>query len=442
MVKSVTGIITIVLGILFLSVFVMDGYTSELCMECHEEMAEDHAVSVHGSILCLECHGQAEKEDHEQIDFALVDCSQCHAPHGEKILHDAHSRVTCKACHVKGGIPGIDPESGKIIFNGMFRANMELTPHQAIYPRTKEQCKDCHFQGNALGASSMILPAKSVLCMPCHVATFSAGDKTTMVSLFVFSAGMAGLCIVWFFGSIGRGAHGSGRKTGGGAGFKPDILFSKDFFRLLGKVFMEVFFLKRLFQQSRVRWIIHALIFFPFLFRLAFGLTAVLSSMFWPGGFISVAMLDKNYALGAFFFDVTGVMIIAGSLSVIVFKRKELNEKFVSLPEPGSGMTAIIALVVLAGFVLEGLRIAMTGWPVGSGWAFVGYGISLLFKGMTGLTDIYGVFWYVHAILTGTFIALIPFTRMVHIFTAPMVLIVNVIHNPISGYRTIFKKKK
>ena len=52
----------------------------------------------------------------------------------------------------------------------------------------------------------------------------------------------------------------------------------------------------------------------------------------------------------------------------------------------------------------------------------MGYGVSLLMKGMTGLSDIYGYVWYVHAILTGVFIALIPFTRMLHIFTAPVVL--------------------
>ena len=85
----------------------------------------------------------------------------------------------------------------------------------------------------------------------------------------------------------------------------------------------------------------------------------------------------------------------------------------------------MISLIIILGFVLEGLRIAMTGWPGGVEWAFLGYAISWLFKGMTGLTDIYGYVWYVHAILTGAFIALIPFTRMAHIITAPIVLIIN-----------------
>jgi nitrate reductase gamma subunit len=44
---------------------------------------------------------------------------------------------------------------------------------------------------------------------------------------------------------------------------------------------------------------------------------------------------------------------------------------------------------------------------------------------MIGLTDIYGYVWYAHAILSGAFLALIPFTRMSHIITAPIVLILN-----------------
>jgi nitrate reductase gamma subunit len=41
---------------------------------------------------------------------------------------------------------------------------------------------------------------------------------------------------------------------------------------------------------------------------------------------------------------------------------------------------------------------------------------------MTGITNIYGYVWYGHAILTGAFVALVPFTRMIHMLTVPVVL--------------------
>jgi nitrate reductase gamma subunit len=93
------------------------------------------------------------------------------------------------------------------------------------------------------------------------------------------------------------------------------------------------------------------------------------------------------------------------------------------LPAPGRGMTLLLGLIVIVGFILEGLRIAMTGWPEGANYAVIGYSISLMLKGMTGITNIYGPVWYIHAILTGAFVAMIPFTRMIHMLTAPVVLI-------------------
>jgi len=401
----------------------MDGYTSAQCRQCHEEMEADHAASAHKDIQCLECHTQAVEEDHEEV--APVDCRQCHAPHDEKVIHDAHTRVACNACHVKGGVPATDPESESVIFSGMFRPGMASPPHQAIRIETDARCGNCHFQGNTLGASSMILPAKSILCMPCHVATFSVGDKTTLVSLFIFLVGIIGLGAVWFSGSIDKGAHWSCEKTEVKTRFEPGALFSGKFFRLLKVLFVEVVLLQRLFRLSPARWIIHALIFFPFLFRFAFGLMALLLSIFLPDGSVTIAMLDKNNAIRALFFDVTGLMILAGSAAAIVRQGKDQAEKIASLPEPGRGMPAMIGLIVLVGFILEGLRIAMTGWPGSAGWAFLGYGISLLLKGMIGLTDIYGYVWYAHAILAGAFMALIPFTRMSHVIIAPIVLIIN-----------------
>ena len=83
-------------------------------------------------------------------------------------------------------------------------------------------------------------------------------------------------------------------------------------------------------------------------------------------------------------------------------------------------MSALLALIVLVGFLLEGMRIAMTGWPDGAEYAFVGYGISLLLQGVVGLADRYGYLWYIHAVAVGIFVALIPFTRMSHIVTAPL----------------------
>jgi nitrate reductase gamma subunit len=44
---------------------------------------------------------------------------------------------------------------------------------------------------------------------------------------------------------------------------------------------------------------------------------------------------------------------------------------------------------------------------------------------MSALVDVYGYVWYMHAILTGAFIAYLPFSRLMHIIMAPVVLAMN-----------------
>ena len=73
--------------------------------------------------------------------------------------------------------------------------DMTLTDDEAA-------CRRCHYSANLWGLLSMVLPAKSILCMPCHAATFSAADTTTV-------ARADGVChrpcrslSYWFSGSL------------------------------------------------------------------------------------------------------------------------------------------------------------------------------------------------------------------------------------------------
>ena len=85
----------------------------------------------------------------------------------------------------------------------------------------------------------------------------------------------------------------------------------------------------------------------------------------------------------------------------------------------------LLGSIVAAGFVLEGLRIAMTGTTGSAAYAFIGFGISRLFFNPEIVTDIYGYVWYVHSALTGAFVVYLPFSRLLHIIWSPVVLALN-----------------
>ncbi len=362
-------------------ILIFDQASSQKCMECHEEVIiDDHYHISHANVnlSCMSCHPDSEIVDHEILK--AVDCARCHLLHDAKSANDVHLTISCKACHL------ID-----------------------IPPADKENCKTCHYAGNELGAAAMVLPAKSVICMPCHTATFSANDATTIVTLILFIAGMICVCAVWFSGSFvkGRGC------------------FSFQILPIIKVLVLDILLQRRLFRISRFRWMIHAFIFYSFFIRFLWGFTALICSLWLPDRSGTWIMLDKNHPATAFLFDFTGLFIIAGVLGMTAQKiKKQSRHQFDNMPKPDWIGYILLGSIILVGFVLEGMRIAMTKSPEGAAFAFIGYGISQFFSSLD-LTNYYGYVWYVHAVFTGAFVTYLPFSRMFHMIITPIVLLMN-----------------
>jgi nitrate reductase gamma subunit len=154
-----------------------------------------------------------------------------------------------------------------------------------------------------------------------------------------------------------------------------------------------------------------------------------MASLWVPGVEWPWAMLDKNHPVQGLFFDLTGLMIIVGAGAAVLRSRSSPSAKLPAMPRPDRLAAGLLGGIVLVGFALEGVRIAMTGYPAGSAYAFVGDAVSRLFFGVAGLEDIYGYVWYLHAVLTGTFAAYLPFSRMFHILLTPVLLAVNALQS-------------
>jgi nitrate reductase gamma subunit len=409
---------------------------SELCFHCHgtsgtsaQEITGERVPLIeeqayrkvsHAGIACITCHPRSAQFRHS--DQRVGDCRRCHPPHDEKKTHDAHLRVACGACHLASVRPVEDPETNQVLWKRETDPGRTSEIHQMIIGTDEESCKRCHFSGNPVGAAAMVLPAKGILCMPCHAATFSLGDTTTILALILFSAGFFLLVSTWLTGSIpGRKETGSVTKLLILSWGMFRTVFSKKIIPILKALFLDVLFQRRLYRQSRVRWLIHGLIFFPIFFRFLWGFTALLGSLWtphWPIWF----MLDKNAPATAFLFDLSGIILLSGLFLTWVRGLIKDTERLPGLPPQDRAALFLMGGIVVVGFILEGMRMAMTGWPDGSGYAFAGYLVSIPFSLVSGLTQGYGYLWYLHAILTGAFIAYLPFSRLLHIIMAPVVL--------------------
>jgi nitrate reductase gamma subunit len=278
-------------------------------------------------------------------------------------------------------------------------------------PDREQSCRRCHFSRNHLGAPAAVLPPKGILCMPCHAATLSAADVVTATALIIFALGLIATGSVWASGRSAPAERSSARPP-----FAASLKVSLKGFILDGML------QRQLFRFSKSRWLVHALVFFPFIFRFIWGLAALVGSRGWPQHSWSWALLDQNHPVTAFVFDLSGVLVLVGA-GVMVCRRLVGGgmRRPAGLPPADWPAYGLLGAILVVGFVLEGLRIALTGYSPGSAYAFVGDGLSRIFHGATGLDDLYGYVWYGHAILTGLFVAYIPFSRMFHIILAPIV---------------------
>ncbi len=281
---------------------------------------------------------------------------------------------------------------------------------------SENRCKRCHTAGNRVGASALVLPAKSILCMGCHAATFSIGDTTTLIALFVFLVGLILAVSYWFSGSF----HGKGdgllerEKHQGGFGKVSDFLRT---------FLLDILLQRRLYRRSPGRWFIHALIFYPFLFRFVWGMTGLLGSLWRPESETVWILLNKNHFLTAFVFDLSGLMLLLGIVIALVRGTVKRFTMRAGLPKQDPLALGLIGGIVIVGFVLEGMRIAMTGVPGDAEYAFAGYWISTFFSDPSRLTSLYGYLWYAHAVLAAGFVAYLPFSRLFHIILAPVTLL-------------------
>ena len=408
---------------------------ASLCLACHAfKIIEDqslesyplidtaaYANKPHAEIACSVCHPRAFEFGHR--NQPVGDCCQCHVPHDEKINHDLHAVVACEACHLAEVKPQRDRSSGLILWDKTRDPDRITSVHQMVLPKKDKSCESCHVSNNQLGAAAMVLPPKSILCMPCHAATFSVGDGITLSSLVLFILGLVGVGSVWFSGRDGN--------TNAGLKFSQatTILLSTPvtgrIITIFKSLLLDGLLQRRLFRVSRERWLLHALIFYPFVFRFMWGMVGLIASLWWPQWPATWSMLDKNHPWTAFLFDLSGILVLVGVAGMIVrrFQTKSSGSP-PGLPAADWPGYALLGSIMIIGYLLEGMRMAMTGSPGGAPYAFVGDAVSRMLTGLE-LTGIYGYVWYLHALLTGAFIVYLPFSRMFHMIMAPVVLAMN-----------------
>jgi len=118
--------------------------------------------------------------------------------------------------------------------------------------------------------------------------------------------------------------------------------------------------------------------------------------------------------------DTAGLGVLAGLL--VSFHRRYLDKDGGLENRSEDGVVlALLTGIILTGFLVESLRIASTGDPSGA-WSPVGNFLAGIFRGAARnkLNSTHKIAWMAHASLSFGMIGYVPYSKMIHIVTAPL----------------------
>jgi nitrate reductase gamma subunit len=415
---------------------------NDLCMECHGQAAcvreekgqkvllkvelESFGSSRHRFKACLDCHYDVGRSPHASADG--VQCLSCHTYHGEGDFGGPHMSSRCEACHHKSKLVTLDKKLG-VVGLAKFDAKdmpLSLVDHGKSDFKSEELCLRCHVSGNKVGAPAQVLPKKGFICFMCHTASFSTGGPWLGAGLVIFIIGILIMIRFWLQGRVQGEEDSMHNKIARASENMVSVFFSREGWRIVGAIVLDVLLQRRLLQESVQRWFVHSLIYWSILFRLILGVFTWLVWQAGPGSDLAVALIDKNHGFTAFFHDFTGLLMLLG-VALSALQRVVLKPKNVDTKATDALALLFIGLIALVGFALEAVRIHLISLPPDQGvYAFVAYPLSRLAAGLAlDWNQAYVWLWYAHGILAAAFVAWLPFGKMRHVITTPISLVMN-----------------
>jgi nitrate reductase gamma subunit len=178
----------------------------------------------------------------------------------------------------------------------------------------------------------------------------------------------------------------------------------------------EVVFQRRILLRGRVPWTRHMLISWGFSVLFVFDLLTALLTKYVP----SEPFMEGHagWLFLKFGLNLSGMVLLAGLLIALVRGVTTAGTEEARFNDtPG---TIFLLLVVVTGFVAQGMRFANQPPRPEHGWALLGHWMGEALRGGAPYTSAYAFFWMTHALLASAFLAYLGWSRMIHVFAAPL----------------------
>jgi len=166
--------------------------------------------------------------------------------------------------------------------------------------------------------------------------------------------------------------------------------------------------------------LMHSLIYFPFLVLFAITNVLLVNEQLPPSAKFLHGTIYQAYKFTG---DVAGVLFLVGVGWAIVrrYIQRPYRLRVKTRPEDAVILGTLFT-IGLTGLLTQAARIAVVGRPTFERWDFIGYPLSALVKGWShaDLSHLHQALWVAHVGAFMLLIAIIPITKMRHMFTSPM----------------------
>jgi nitrate reductase gamma subunit len=200
------------------------------------------------------------------------------------------------------------------------------------------------------------------------------------------------------------------------------LIFSRRIFRFLWGVVVDGIFLRRVLRESVGRWVMHTLIYLPFLARFGLGLVTWMGQAFWPSAAWTQTLSNRDTPGVAFAYDFLTLLMLLGVLIALFRRFVRRDQRLVTFAQDKAAIF-LLGSIILVGILAEGVRLLSAGTPPEVAvYSFLGYAVASVLR-LVGLrwTSVYPVIWYLHALLAVAFVAYLPFSKFMHILAGPLI---------------------
>ena len=181
---------------------------------------------------------------------------------------------------------------------------------------------------------------------------------------------------------------------------------------------------KGVYMQTLLRdsaaGLMHSLIYFPFLILFAVTVVLEVNHQVPPSWKF---LHGTTYQAYKFVGDTAGVLFITGIAWAIVrrYVQRPYRLRVKTRPEDGVILGTFLVLGV-TGLLAQAARLAYEGRPAFEKWDYIGYPISWVARDWNhaDLSHVHQALWSVHVAAFFLFVAIMPITKLRHMFTSPI----------------------